>query len=143
MRGDKNMGVFETIFRKPKADLKAEGYFKMLNGYTPVFSNAPESIYEMELTRAAQDMFEEIKNGLVTKMSWAFRVSEDSYDRDTRTRTILKIAKVYDVSAVSIPANADTDISARSYCDGVIEREQQERLERRKKLLKIKLMTEV
>ena len=53
MRGDKNMGVFETIFRKPKADLKAEGYFKMLNGYTPVFSNAPESIYEMELTRAA------------------------------------------------------------------------------------------
>ncbi|MFQ9555815.1 MAG: HK97 family phage prohead protease [Oscillospiraceae bacterium] len=59
-------------------------------------------------------MFEEIKNGLVTKMSWAFRVSEDSYDRDTRTRTILKIAKVYDVSAVSIPANADTDISARS-----------------------------
>lgn len=26
MRGDKNMGVFETIFRKPKADLKAEGY---------------------------------------------------------------------------------------------------------------------
>ena len=88
-------------------------------------------------------MFEEIKNGLVTKMSWAFRVSEDSYDRDTRTRTILKIAKVYDVSAVSIPANADTDISARSYFDGVIEREQQERLERRKKLLKIKLMTEV
>lgn len=52
MRGDKNMGVFETIFRKPKADLKAEGYFKMLNGYTPVFSNAPESIYEMELTVA-------------------------------------------------------------------------------------------
>lgn len=98
---------------------------------------------DLSKSRAAQDMFEEIKNGLVTKMSWAFRVSEDSYDRDTRTRTILKIAKVYDVSAVSIPANADTDISARSYFDGVIEREQQERLERRKKLLKIKLMTEV
>lgn len=98
---------------------------------------------DLSKSRAAQDMFEEIKNGLVTKMSWAFRVSEDSYDRDTRTRTILKIAKVYDVSAVSIPANADTDISARSYFDGVIEMEQQERLERRKKLLKIKLMTEV
>ena len=98
---------------------------------------------DLSKSRAAQDMFDEIKNGLVTKMSWAFRVSEDSYDRDTRTRTILKIAKVYDVSAVSIPANADTDISARSYFDGVIEREQQERLERRKKLLKIKLMMEV
>ncbi|MFR2173096.1 MAG: HK97 family phage prohead protease [Clostridium fessum] len=58
---------------------------------------------DLSKSRAAQDMFEEIKNGLVTKMSWAFRVSEDSYDRDTRTRTILKIAKVYDVSAVSIP----------------------------------------
>lgn len=47
------MGIFETIFRKPKADLAAEGYFKMLNGYTPVFNNAPESIYEMELIRSA------------------------------------------------------------------------------------------
>ena len=98
---------------------------------------------DLSKSRAAQDMFEEIKNELVTKMSWAFRVTEDSYDRDTRTRTILKVAKVYDVSAVSIPANADTDIAARSYFDGVIEREQQERLERRKQILKIKLMMEV
>ena len=42
---------------------------------------------DLSKSRAAQDMFEEIKNGLVTKMSWAFRVSEDSYDRDTRTHT--------------------------------------------------------
>jgi hypothetical protein len=51
------MGVFETIFKRPKADVKAEGYFRMLNGYTPVFANAPESIYEMELTRAAIHSF--------------------------------------------------------------------------------------
>lgn len=70
---------------------------------------------DLSKSRAAQDMFEEIKNGLVTKMSWAFRVSEDSYDRDTRTRTILKIAKVYDVSAVSIPANADNAASADTF----------------------------
>ena len=98
---------------------------------------------DLSKSRAAQDLYEEIKNGLITKMSWAFCVAEDAYDRDTHTRTILKIKKVYDVSAVSIPANADTDISARSYFDGVIEKEQQERLERRKKLLKIKLMMEV
>ena len=67
MRGDKNMGVFETIFRKPKADLKAEGYFKMLNGYTPVFSNAPESIYEMELTRAAIHSFASFASKLKPK----------------------------------------------------------------------------
>lgn len=98
---------------------------------------------DLSKSRAAQDLYEEIANGLVTKMSWAFTVAEDAYDRDTHTRTILKIKKVYDVSAVSIPANADTDISARSYFDGVIEREQQERLERRKQLLKIKIMMEV
>ena len=98
---------------------------------------------DLSKSRAAKDMYEEIDNGLITKMSWAFVVKEDSYDRDTHTRTILKIKKVYDVSAVSIPANADTDISARSYFDGVIEREQKERLQRRQQLLKLKLMMEV
>lgn len=98
---------------------------------------------DLSKSRAAQDMFEEIDNGLITKMSWAFRVVEDAYDRDTHTRKILKVAKVYDVSAVSIPANGDTEISARSYFNGVIEREQRESLERRKQLLKIKLMMEV
>lgn len=98
---------------------------------------------DLSKSRAAQDMFEEIDNGLITKMSWAFRVTEDSYDRDTHTRKILKVAKVYDVSAVSIPANVDTEISARSYFNGVIEKERREQLERRKQLLKIKLMMEV
>lgn len=51
------MGIFEAIFKKPKADINAKGYFKMLNGYSPVFTNAPESIYEMELTRAAIHSF--------------------------------------------------------------------------------------
>lgn len=51
------MGIFETIFKKPKSDLVPSGYFKMLNGYTPVFTNAPESIYEMEITRAAVHSF--------------------------------------------------------------------------------------
>ena len=50
------MGLFETIFRRPK-QIDSSGYFKMLNGYTPVFRNAPESIYEMELTRAAIHQF--------------------------------------------------------------------------------------
>ena len=53
-------------------------------------------------------------------MSWAFTVAEESYDRETHTRTILKIKKVYDVSAVSIPANNDTEISARALRVGVM-----------------------
>lgn len=90
---------------------------------------------DLGLTTSSRQMYEEINAGLVTKMSWAFIVSEDAYDRDTHTRTILKIKKVYDVSAVSIPANADTDISARSFFDGVIKEEQAERLARRKQRL--------
>ena len=78
---------------------------------------------------AAREMHDEIINGLVTKMSWAFTVTEDSYNKETRTNTISKIRKVYDVSAVSYPANSDTEISARSWLDGVIEAEKREALE--------------
>ena len=75
---------------------------------------------------------------MINKMSWAFVVSEDSYDRETHTRTILKIKKVYDVSAVSIPANGDTEIAARNYARRSYEAEQQERLARRVAALKIR-----
>lgn len=87
---------------------------------------------DLSKSAAAKNMFEEIDNGLVTKMSWAFTVTEDEYNQETRTRTIKKVKKVYDVSAVSIPANDDTNIAARSYFDGVIEVEKQELLERKK-----------
>lgn len=93
-------------------------------------------------SQASKEMFEEIESGLVTRMSWAFVVAKESYDRETRTRRILKIKKVYDVSAVSIPANDDTEISARSYFDGVIEMEKQEMLERKKQKLKLLLELE-
>ena len=77
-------------------------------------------------------------------MSWAFKVREDSYDRVTHTRTIKRMKKVFDVSAVSKPANPSTDISARSYFDGVIEAEKAERLaaqaaERKRQRLKLYL----
>ena len=99
---------------------------------------------DLSKSEAARSMYEEIGSGLVTRMSWAFRVEKDAYDRATRTRTVLKIAKVYDVSAVSVPANPATEISARSYFDGVIERERQEQLAaeaaaRRKQRLKVYL----
>lgn len=51
-------------------------------------------------TDLARGLYQDIKEGMITKMSWAFTVAEESYDRDTHTRTILKIKKVYDVSAV-------------------------------------------
>lgn len=101
---------------------------------------------DLSKTEQARSMHEDIDAGLITKMSWAFVVQEDSYDRETHTRRILKIKKVYDVSAVSFPANPSADISARSWIDGVIEAEKAERLaalaaEREKK--KIRILLEV
>lgn len=97
---------------------------------------------DLSKSSASKELFEEIDNELITRMSWAFTVEEESYNQDTRTRTILKVKKVYDVSAVSIPASQDTEISARSYFDGVIEVEKQELLERKKHILKLKLKLE-
>lgn len=48
------MGFFEKIFgRAPKAPDRVNGYFKMLDGYTPVFHSWQGSIYESELVRAS------------------------------------------------------------------------------------------
>ena len=89
-------------------------------------------------TEASREMFESIKAGLVTQMSWAFTINADAYDERTHTRTITSVKKVYDVSAVSIPANPATDISARSYFDGVIEEERRRERERAEKVERIK-----
>jgi len=92
---------------------------------------------DLSKTDLARGLYQDISAGMITKMSWAFTVAEDSYDRDTHTRTILKIKKVYDVSAVSIPANADTEIAARNFARGRYEAEQQEQLETRTRALKL------
>ena len=86
---------------------------------------------DLSRTDLARGLYQDISAGMITKMSWAFTVKEESYDRATHTRTILKIKKVYDVSAVSIPANNDTEISARAFASRSYERERQELLKRR------------
>ena len=103
-------------------------------------------------TEIGRGLYEEIKGGYTDKMSFGFRVNADRWeDRvadngDTiHLRTITEIGKVYDVSAVSIPANDATSISVRNLSDGVIAKIQAERLaalelEKRKLLLQIDLM---
>ena len=87
-------------------------------------------------TEAGRQLLEEIKGGYLTRMSQGFRVKKDKRevveDRENRRvdihRTILKMEKLYDVSAVSLPANDATSISARSISEGVIAEVKQERL---------------
>lgn len=47
------MGIFDKIFGRVTKVINAKTYFKMLNGYTPVFHSWNGSIYESELVRAA------------------------------------------------------------------------------------------
>lgn len=93
-------------------------------------------------TEAARNLYEEISTGMITKMSWGFIVGEYYFDSASRTIVHTKVKKIFDVSAVSIPANNNTEINARSWVDGVIDlaaRSEAELDERRRRLrLKIK-----
>ena len=86
-------------------------------------------------TEIGRELYEEIKGGYIDRMSFGFTVRGDEWDDrmedgvEIRTRRITDIGKLYDVSAVSIPANDSTSISVRSLVDGEIERLKAERLE--------------
>lgn len=101
-------------------------------------------------TEIGRQLYEEIRGGYTDKMSFGFTVDGDERliteegGSVTVLRTITSIGKLYDVSAVSLPANNATEISARSWGDGVIaklaeERRAREERERKKKQLKILL----
>ena len=86
-------------------------------------------------TEIGRQLYEEIKGGYTDKMSFGFTVRGDKRDermedgKTILTRTITDIGKLYDVSAVSIPANDATSISVRTFVNGEIERLKAERLE--------------
>ena len=87
-------------------------------------------------TELGRQLFEEIRGGYTNKMSFGFTVDGEDYldtkDVDGKAltvRTITSVRKLYDVSAVSLPANDATSISVRNLTDGVIEQIRAERLE--------------
>lgn len=107
-------------------------------------------------TEIGRQLYDEIRGGYTDKMSFGFRVGKDKLkrteERDEETgvvtytilRTILEISKLFDVSAVSLPANDATSISARNFCDGEIaeiRKEIQAAKERERRMKKIKLLS--
>ena len=108
------------------------------------------NVTDLSRTARSRELFEDIAAGNYPKMSFAFTVAEDGdeYDRATHTRIIHRVAKVFDISPVSFPANPNTElsISTRDYFDGVIEAEKAERLEaeaRERQKQRIRILTEV
>lgn len=109
-------------------------------------------------TEIGRQLYEEIKGGYTNKMSFGFTVDKDERtteeDKETHVikvmRTIKSIGKLYDVSAVSLPANDATAISARTLGEGVIAqveeefRKEAEAIKRRNaQIAKIKILSEV
>ena len=100
-------------------------------------------------TEIGRELYEEISGGYTDRMSFGFTVTGESEDKEQNdagiwiyTRHITKVGKLYDVSAVSLPANDGTSIAADAVTrsigdltDGVIERIQAERLEEEKRAL--------
>ena len=100
-------------------------------------------------TELGRQLYEEIRGGYTNKMSFGFTVDDDEVldtkedGKDLTVRTIKSVRKLYDVSAVSLPANDATSISVRKLTDGEIDRIRAERLaaeemELRKRKLKVK-----
>lgn len=109
---------------------------------------------ELSGTQIGRQLYEEIEGGYTDKMSFGFHVKKDKreviedHENGTITvlRTITAIDKLYDVSAVSIPANDATEISARNFGEGVIEEIKKEllaRQERERRKQKIRILSEV
>lgn len=81
---------------------------------------------DLSSSRESRELFEEIKAGLIDKMSFAFTVNEEAYNQETHTRRITGIKRLYDVAAVDIPAYDSTSIMARSFFEAEAERERVE-----------------
>ncbi len=136
-------------------DHEGRVFARMSNNTLTVTPDERGLLIEADLggTELGRQLFEEIRGGYTNKMSFGFTVDGeeilDTKDVDGKAltvRTITSVRKLYDVSAVSLPANDATSISVRSLTDGEIERIRAERLEaealelrRRKLLAKAKL----
>lgn len=97
---------------------------------------------DLSKTTHSREMYEDIAAGNVDQMSFAFIVDRDHYDPVTHTRYIDSFRKIYDVSAVSLPANPTTEIgvATRSAFDGFINAEKQELLKREARHKKAKAL---
>ncbi len=106
---------------------------------------------DLSRTESARQLYDEIRAGMIDRMSFGFVVDQDEQTRKedmdsgsvTVLRTITRMRKLYDVSAVSIPANDQTQIAARALSDGLIAQCEAERLkgeQKRRLALRLKIM---
>lgn len=76
-------------------------------------------------TEEGRRMYDEISKGYIDKMSFQFTIGQEAYDYENRMWTVLRVKRLYDVSAVDIPAYDDTSIEARKADAEAVARERQ------------------
>ena len=162
---DKEMTVNEQVDRNAFAETDMTDVIMQYDHEGRVFARIANGTLELESdehglriranlggTEIGRQLFEEIQGGYTNKMSFGFTVTgeerkttKDADGHITVLRTITKIGKLFDVSAVSLPANDATEISARNVGDGLIaealkevqaEEERQRRIGEIRKILK-------
>lgn len=139
--GDASYKVMESVDRRAFDQTDMSDVIMQYDHQGPVFARTSNMTLQLEAddhglkitadlggTERGRQLYEEIKGGYTTKMSFGFKVkkAERTIEEDealgsvTVHRKITEIEKLYDVSAVSLPANDTTEISARNVCEGVI-----------------------
>ena len=92
-------------------------------------------------TEEGQKLYHDIQGGYIDRMSFQFSIREEDYDSENYQWNIKSIKRLYDVSAVDIPAYDDTSIEARKNQINKVEsaREQQVQLDKNLSVLELKL----
>ena len=165
LMGDDKITVNEQVDRNAFSGTDMSDVIMQYDHEGPVFARVSNGTLRLEEdehglkviadlggTERGRQLFEEIAGGYTNKMSFGFTVtgekktrSKDAEGHTTILRTITRIGKLFDVSAVSLPANDATEISSRTISDGLIaeaqeeiraEEERQRRIGEIRKLLK-------
>lgn len=80
-------------------------------------------------TEEGRSLYSDIQNGYIDRMSFRFQIGQEAYDYQNRTWTVLRVKRLYDVSAVDIPAYDDTSIEARKADAEAVAREHQQKVD--------------
>lgn len=80
-------------------------------------------------TEEGRSLYSDIQNGYIDRMSFRFQIGQEAYDYQNHQWTVLRVKRLYDVSAVDIPAYDDTSIEARKADAEAAAREHQQKVD--------------
>jgi hypothetical protein len=129
--GDEKYGFIESIDRNALSDMAMKDVpmkYNHMDSFLIIARTKNKSLSlsvdniglkvhaELLDTQSNQDIYKMVRSGLLDKMSFAFTVSEQTWNREGKIpkRIITKVDRLYDVSVVDVPAYESTSVYARS-----------------------------